>query len=105
MKTLNLFLGYLTVIVFLSCTSDDDNTGTTPIQQENGFTYQGSFFETPHLFINDENTIDDTPSDISISLLSVDPFETSQSSDVDFVFFDFQGVDLQPETITDVLDY
>ncbi len=102
MRKLNLFLGVLIGFTILSCSSDDDNPST---EVQNGFSFEDNFYSTQYAFINDENVIDNTPSDISIILMNMDPFQTTQSSGVNFVYIDFQAVTIESGTISDIPDY
>lgn len=104
MKKLNLFIALFLGLTILSCSSDDDN-GNTPEENQNGFNFNGTFFSAQNAFINDENIIDNTPSDISIILSNINPLQTTQSSGVNFVFFDFQAITIESGTITEFLDY
>mgnify|MGYP006146938971 FL=1 len=105
MKKMKLFCGILIgLMIFSSCSSDDDN-GNTSIENQNGFNYNGTFYSTQFAFVSDENTVDNTPSDISIILSNVNPFETTQSSGLNFVFFDFEAVNIETGTITTFPDY
>ena len=103
MKKLNLLIGILTAFIILSCSSDDN--GDQPTANQNGFNFNGTFFSTQYAFVSDENIADDTPSDISIVLSNVNPLQTSVSSGVNYVFFDFEAVELEPGTITEFPDY
>ena len=105
MKKMKLCYGILIgLMMFSSCSSDDDN-GNSPNENQNGFEYNGTFYATQFAFVSDENIVDDTPSDISIILSSVNPFETDQSSGLNYVFFDFEAVNLDAGTITSFPDY
>ena len=104
MKKMKLFCGILIGFMIISCSSDDDN-GNIPNENQNGFTFNGIFYSTQHAFVSDENTTDNTPSDISIILSSVDPFQTAQSSGVNFVFFDFEAITIETGTLTTFPDY
>jgi hypothetical protein len=54
MKKLNLII-LITILIFnLSCSSDDDN-GNLPNQEQNGFTFNGSFYPTDFLYLADGN--------------------------------------------------
>ena len=102
MKKIFILLSIFTVLN--SCSSNDDNE-PAPNPTLNGFNFNGSFISTNNAFVNDENIADNQPSDIAIILSNVNLLEVNQNSGVSFVFFDFQGVDLQPGTITQILDY
>ena len=89
--------------MILSCSSDNDSNNGN--ENSNGFNFNGTFYSTQFAFVSDENTVDNTPSDISIILSSVDPFQTTQSSGVNFVFFDFEAITIETGTITEFPDY
>lgn len=103
MKKIKIFYGILILSMILSCSSDDDSNNSD--ENFNGFNYNGTFYATPFAFVSDENTVNNTPSDISIILSNVDPFQTNQSTGVNFVSFDFEDVTIETGTITEFPDY
>ena len=87
------------LMIFSSCSSDNDNSNPSN-ENENGFSYDGTFYSTQFAFIIDKNTVDDTPSDISIILSNVNLYETEQSSGINYVSFNFDAVNIETVTIT-----
>ena len=100
---MKLFCGILIGFITLSCSSDDDSNNGT--ENSNGFSFNETFYSTQFAFVNDENIVDNTSSDISIILSNVDLFQTTQSSGVNFIFFDFKAVTIETGTITEFPDY
>ena len=91
-------------ILMLSCSSDD-NSGDS---NQNGFTYNGTFYEVKTVFINDENTADNNPSDISFNLVNKTISEISSENDlsnISSLYFDFNDVNVEETTYTNILDY
>jgi archaellin len=60
---------------------------------------------THYLIENDEKTADNNPMDIAIIMSNIDLLTESQTNGVNYVCFDFQGVELQTGTITNISDY
>jgi hypothetical protein len=60
---------------------------------------------THYLIENDEKTADNNPSDIAIIMSTIDLLTESQPNGVNYVCFDFQGVELQTGTTTNISDY
>ena len=91
-------------ILMLSCSSDD-NSGNS---NQNGFTYNGTFYAVKTVFINDENTVDNNPSDISFSLVNKTVSEISSENDLSNItslYFDFNAVTIEQTSYTNILDY
>ncbi|TDP59486.1 hypothetical protein [Flavobacterium dankookense] len=97
-----VFLLFSTLI--LSCSSDE-NSGNS---NQNGFTFNGTFYEVKTVFIIDENTADNNPSDISFSLVNKTVSEISSENDLSNIaslYFDFNAVNVEETTYTNILDY
>ncbi|NQY04842.1 MAG: hypothetical protein HRT68_01235 [Flavobacteriaceae bacterium] len=103
MKMHKLFIVVLTAIFIFSCSSDDDNSNNN--QNVNGFTFNGTFYSAPQVFLNDENTTDNSPSDLAIIMSNVNLLTANQNSGVNFVYFDFNGVTFETATVTVIPDY
>jgi hypothetical protein len=91
-------------ILILSCSSDD-NSGNS---NQNGFTYNGIFYPVKNVFINDENTTDNNPSDISFSLVNKTVSEISSENDLSNItslYFDFNAITIEQTSYTNILDY
>ena len=91
-------------LIAFSCSSDDDNTESDN-NSNNAFTFNGTSFNVSNVFLNDENTTDNNPSDIAIIMSNINLLNESQPHGVNYVYFDFQGVELQTGTITNISDY
>lgn len=97
-------------LLLFSCGSDDTPTETpiTPTPQQNGFNYNGNFYEIKTVYINDENTSDNNPSDIGFSFINKTSTEINGSNDLSqiaIINFDYNAVNVQSGTFTNVLDY
>ena len=91
-------------ILFLSCSSDDSSGNSN----QNGFTFNGTFYEVKTVYINDENTTDSNPSDIGFSLINKTSSEINSGNDLSNVatlYFDFNAVNVEQTTYTNILDY
>ena len=96
MKKLKLIIKIFIVLTIISCSSDDDNTTN---DNKNGFTFQNTFYPAQYAIITDENTIDDSPSDISINLSNLNPFNPNEeSTTANYVFFNFEAVSINTGT-------
>jgi uncharacterized protein YcfL len=102
MKKTLIFL--LSFALITGCSSDDKQVDNEE-ENQNGFTYNDSFFSAGNVYVNDENIENDEQSDIAIIMSNVDLFTVNQNSNVSFVYFDFKGVEIQEGTITNVTDY
>ncbi len=99
-----VFLTLFCAILVFSCSSDDDNSNDST-NFNNTFTINGSSYSVTNVYLNDENIVDNNPSDIAIIMSNIDLLTMSQPNGVNYVYFDFQGVELQVGTITNILDY
>jgi hypothetical protein len=96
----------LFTILILSCSSDDSSENSN--QNQNGFTYNGTFYEVKTVYINDENTTNSNPSDIGFSLINKTSAEINSGNDLTNVatlYFDFNAVNVEQTTYTNILDY
>ena len=102
MRKISILL-FCALLIF-SCSSDDgediENTNSN-----NSFTIDGTSFNLSNVFLNDENTTDDNPSDIAIIMSNINLLAESQPNGVNYVYFDFQGVELETGTINNITDY
>lgn len=103
MNKLKLILVLLVAISYNSCSSDEDIV--TVIENTNGFNFKGDFFPVNQAFITDTNTIDNTPSSISVVLSNVDPINTTPMSGVNYFRFKHEATDIVPGHITPILKY
>jgi hypothetical protein len=92
------------VLMAFSCSSDDDNNDGNN-NSNNAFTFNGTSFSVSNVFLNDENTSDNNPSDIAIIMSNINLLTESQPNGVNYVYFDFQGVELETGTINNISDY
>lgn len=100
MRNIIKVIPFLAFFLFLSC-SDDDGRGLG----ENGFTFNGAFHVLNNAFVTDENVVDENPSTISIALSNVNLSDSTAVSNITKVYFDFNGINLEPGTITDIPNY
>lgn len=91
----------LAISLFISCSEDE--TGRDLGQ--NGFSHGDTFYVLNNGFFNDENVLDETPSNLSIILSNVNLVSANAISNVSIVYFDFDGVTLQPGTYSNLNDY
>ena len=99
----NLILLFTISLVF-SCSSDEDNIEENN-NPTNSFTFNGTSFSVANVFLNDENTTDNNSSDIAIIMSNINLLTESQPNGVNYIYFDFQGVELQTGTIRNISDY
>jgi hypothetical protein len=91
-------------LIAFSCSSDDDNNEGNN-NSNNAFTFNGTSFNISNVFLNDENTTDNNPSDIAIIMSNINLLTESQPNGVNYVYFDFQGVELETGAINNISDY
>lgn len=101
MRKISILL--FTVLLVFSCSSDDDNDNGN--NSTNAFVFNGTTFSVTNVFLNDENTVDNNPSDIAIIMSNINLLTDSQPNGVNYVYFDFQGIELETGTITNISDY
>ena len=102
MRKISILL-FCALLVF-SCSSDDDENVENN-NSNNSFTFNGTSFNLSNVFLNDENTTDDNSSDIAIIMSNINLLTESQPNGVNYVYFDFQGVELETGTINNIPDY
>lgn len=93
-------------IALVSCSSDD--TSSIPDETNNEFTFNGTTYNLVSAIIVDENTANNDPSDISISLFNKTSTEITGNndlSDITYMYFDFQDTTIQNTTYTNIQDY
>ena len=100
-KVLSLVL----ICSFLVACSTDNPDDIAPELINNGFTMNNLFLETEYVYVNDENVENNEPSDIAIIMSNLDILNSNQNSGVNFVYFDFKGVEIQEGIINEIPDY
>ena len=103
MRKISILL-FSALLVF-SCSSDDDNNNGDINNNTNAFVFNGTSYNVANVFLNDENTTDNNPSDIAIIMSNINLLADSQSNGVNYVYFYFQSVELETGTITNISDY
>lgn len=98
-KRLSLFIFTL---LFIACSSDDDST--TPPSNTNGFTVGDTFFSGNYVYLNDENIINNNPSDLAIILSDTFLLEDNIDGGINYMYVDYSGVDFEVGEKT-LLDY
>lgn len=100
MRNIIRVIPFLAVFLFVSC-SDDDGRSIG----KSGFTFNGAFHVLNNAFVTDENIVDENPSTISVVLSNVNLNDSTAVSNISKVYFDFNGIKLEPGTITDIPNY
>ena len=95
---------FFSALLAFSCSSDDSNDNKKN-NSNNEFTFSEMSFSVSNVYLNDENTADNNPSDIAIIMSNINLLTDSQPNGVNYVFFDFQGVELETGTLTNISDY
>ena len=104
----NLFrlLTLIVSIALVSCSADDTNSN--PDDAPNEFNFNGTTYDLVSAIIVNENTANNNPSNISISLFNKTSSEitgNSDLSDISYVYFDFQDASIQNTTYNQIDDY
>lgn len=99
-RTIIKIFPLLAVFLLLSCSDDDGRK-----LGENGFSFNGAFHVLNNGFVKDENIADETPSPISITLSNVNLNDSTAVSNIAKIYFDFNGVNLEAGTLTDITNY
>jgi hypothetical protein len=97
----------LFTIVLFSCSPDESTN--IQIENTNQFTFNGEDYNLITVIINDENTTTNDPSEIiGISLFNKTSSEVTSNgdlSDVTFVYFGVEDINLQATTYNEITDY
>jgi hypothetical protein len=103
MKKLVLFL---VLLVMSSCNNDDTYYYYQPIT--NVFAYDNDLYRIRTVIINDENIVDDTPSDLNITLTNKSVSELEETFDltnINSVSFAYTDVEVLPGTLNGIFEY
>ncbi|MFL0354788.1 hypothetical protein [Xanthomarina sp. GH4-25] len=104
MKKLNLLFGLFIGLTILSCSSDDENNNESENQIKGGIQIGEVFFETPYVYINDENINDNNPSDLAIIMSNKYLLVDNIESGINYMYVDYLGVDFESGQ-KELLDY
>lgn len=99
-------LALMLSITFVSCSSDD--TSSIPDEANNAFTFNGNTYNLMSAIIVDENTTNNDPSDISISLFNKTSTEITSNtdlSDISYVNFKIVDATIQNTTYNQIDNY
>ncbi|MCB0399900.1 MAG: hypothetical protein KDD26_09825 [Winogradskyella sp.] len=99
-------LALMLSIALVSCSSDD--TSSIPDETNNEFTFNGNTYDLMSVIIVDENTANNDPSDISISLFNKTSAEITSNndlSDISYVNFKIVGTTIQNTTYNQIDSY
>lgn len=100
-----LFVLFCAVIT-LACSPDDDNTISKEIIGE--FTFNGQTYDLASIIITSENTSSNETGEIGINLFNKTSTEVTSNtnlSDVSYVYFSFEDVNIQNTTYNQIDDY
>ena len=103
---LSHLIALMLTIIFVSCSPESNNSN--PEEENNEFTFNGVTYNLVSAIIVDENTDNNDPSEISISLFNKTSTEVTNNGDLDdvsFVYFDFEDTTIQNTTYTQIEDY
>lgn len=103
MNKLNLLIGFFIGITILSCSSDNDNNESEN-QIKGGIQIGEVFFETPYVYINDENIYNNNPSDLAIIMSNKYLLVENIESGINYMYVDYLGVDFESGQ-KELLDY
>ena len=94
MNKLNLLFGLFIGLTILSCSSDGDNNESEN-QIKGGIHVGEVFFETPYVYINDENINDNRPSDLAVIMSNKYLLVENIESGINYMYIDYLGVDFE----------
>lgn len=89
------------VCLFISCSEDEGNRNLG----QNGFTANSVFYVLNNSIVKDDNIVDEVPSDISVTLSNVNLMDSTAVSNITKLHFKFNGIALEPGTITAIPEY
>lgn len=93
-------------LFLMGCSADQDN-GIAP-EAENKFIFNGVTYDLISAIITDQNSSSNNPSEIGISLFNKTSSEVTSNTnldDVSYVYFDFEGENIQNITYNQFNDY
>lgn len=91
----------LAISLFISCSEEEAGRDLG----QNGFSHNETFYVLNNAFFNDENVVDETPSNLSITLSNVNLTSANAIANVSKVYFDFEGIALEEGTYTNITNY
>ena len=94
MNKLNLLFGLFIGLTILSCSSDGDNNESENLIK-GGIRVGEVFFETPYVYINDENINDSRPSDLAVIMSNKYLLVENIESGINYIYIDYLGVDFE----------
>lgn len=100
MKKLNLLYAVIFGLIILSCTSNDDNQN----DNNGGILIGNTYYNMPYAYINDENILNNDPSDLAIILSNEDLLPENIDSGINIMYVDYRGVDFDAGS-KDLLNY
>lgn len=80
------------MVLFIFSCSTNGNDDKEKNNSDNGFHIGNKFFNTPHVYLNDENTNTDDPSDLAIILSNKYLLVESIESGIDYLYVDYRGI-------------
>lgn len=100
-KLFKIITASIVCLFLVSCSEDEENRNLG----ENGFTTNSEFYVLNNASIYDENTVDETPSDISLTLSNVNLTDSTAVSNITKLYLKFNGIALEAGTITAFSEY
>ncbi|HEU4497596.1 MAG TPA: hypothetical protein VFR70_11140 [Flavobacterium sp.] len=101
MKNIFKAASILGLLLFISCSEDEKGRDLG----QNGFMNDETFYVLNSAFVNDQNTANQLPSPISVTLSNVNLADSSAVSNIARLYFKFNGVALAPGTVATISDY
>lgn len=92
MKKLNLLFGILIGLSIISCSSNDKNDENLI---KGGIQIGDVFYETPYVYLNDENINDNNPSDLAIIMSNKYLLVENIESGINYMYIDYFGIDFE----------
>lgn len=88
----NIITIVLIGLAFISCSSDDSN-----IENENigEIQFGDTNFEMTHAYINDENIVNENPSDLAVILSNRELLVDNINSGINIMYVDYRGIDFE----------
>lgn len=101
MKKLHLLSGIILAFLITACSSNNEPEGNS---NNGGFSIGSIYYSTPYVYINDENTQTNHPSDLAIILSNKDLTPDEIASGINYMYVDYRGIDFDTGT-KDLLNY
>ena len=95
MKNLKFLFALFIALTITSCTSDATAIIDNQTEIKGGIQIGSVFIETPYVYINDENIVNNNPSDLAIIMSNKFLLVENIDAGIDYMYVDYLGVNFE----------